>query len=475
MEINKRAVRGSVVNPEGSIVFERLPEIQLYLEASNLKIKEGTFYQSAPERLKSIIDLSRKMDEAYMLGLSKFLANNGLKLSPVVMLSILSDRKFSFKDHSLSYIFNTPQRIAEAVGMESLGFLHLNNSFKKNILKRALENMNEFTLRKNRMERKKIKLKDLIKLLRPKPKDKTISELYKAIIESSKTAKLKDKDTLVSAKSSKAMSADDKKKYFTENIEKIPLNQLVRNLAFLEMNFDFSEGNKLKEKIIKRLNSVDSLRFLNLFDLIEACIHVPQMEKALFEVLKKHVYKFKKEFDYIGDTTILFDFSGSMNGDGFERGFKYLILFSILNDNINLRAFSNGLFDEKFKHVLTQLKVGLISDAHEQLNKFFNSHSSGTALLDSVKELMDEDENITSMIVISDEVSWLEGSDLRDEISEVSDLMKGTKLILINPVVYKGTVFKDNVLGISALTSSVMFDVMAFENPNKFIDFIRKY
>jgi len=475
MEINKRAERSSVTNPEGSIVFERLPEIQMYLEASNLNIKENTFYQSAPERLKSILELSRKMDEQYMLGLSKFLADNGLKLSPVVMLSILSDKKFSFKDHSLSYIFNTPQRVAEAVGMESLGFLHLNNSFKKNILKRALENMSEFTLRKNRMERRRIKLKDLIKLLRPKPKDKAISELYKAIIESSKEAKLEDKDTFVSAKSSKEMKPEEKKKYFTENIEKIPLNQLVRNLSFLEMNFGFKEGNALKQKVIDRLNSVDSLRFLNLFDLIEACIHVPQMEKALFEVLKKHVGKFKEEFGYEGDSTILFDFSGSMNGDGFERGFKYLILFSLLNDGITLRAFSDGLFPEQFKHVITQLKAGIISDAHEQLLRFFNSHSSGTALLDSVKELIDEDKEIKHMVVISDEVSWMEGEDLRNEITEVADATKGIKLILINPVVYKGTVFKENILAVSSLTSSIMFDVMAFDNPNKFIEYIRKY
>jgi hypothetical protein len=461
-----------VLNPEGSLVFGRLPEVQLYLEASNLKIKFDSFYNTADEKLEHFIILANEVatkNPDYVLGLAKFLADNGLKLSPVVLLSVLSNKNFSFRNENLKFVFNTPQRIAEAVALSKK--LKLNNSFKKHVLKISLENMNSFTLRKNKMLNRKVKLKDLIKLLRPKPQTDELKSLYKAIIENSKDSKMKETETFVRVKSSKELSKKDKAQYFVDNIEKMPINELIRNLKFIDENFYFEGSVDLQRRVIARLNSINDLRFLNIFDLIEAAIAVPQLEKAIFEIIRNFTNNVKEKFNYNEDVTVLFDASGSMQGDALHNGFKYLVLFSNIFNNVDLRFFGNRLWPEDTSAgIIPLVKSGHLKDAFKRF-----STPDGTSLLLSTRQLLEEKPKLKTLIVISDEVSWGEGSDLTKDINEISSLLKEKNLIIVNPKVYCGTVFKNNVLAFASLTSTIIYNIMLQTNQNAFIKEIKQY
>lgn len=484
MEINKRSRKGikeTELNPEGSKVFSRDNEIQLYLEASNLRLKEDSFYTKANTKLNSVITLAGKTDEAFVCGLAKYMANNGIKLSPVVLSSVLADKKFSFRGKGFEFIFNTPQRIAEAIALHNNDYVKLNNSFKKNCLKPALEHMKDFTLKKNKMARRSVKLKDLIKLLRPKPANDHMAKLYKAIIEDGKMSKLDSKDNFIAMKSDKDLTDKEKKDFITKNLDTIPLNQLIRNLKFIEDNFTFNKGNDLKERIIKRMNSIDNYRFLNIFDLIEASIHVKGFQKALFEVITKYCEDFKKSFDFSGEkATVLFDVSGSMGTDyagkdghgGIDVGFKYLVLLSLIY-NCELTVFSDELHMPK-NDVVKKISNGSICEAKEEMLALMKKYGGGTALIESANELLDTKE-VKTLIVISDEVSWEEGDDLTGYISGLTKRLKNTKLILINPVVYKGTVFGANYLACASLTANILNDILLIEKPKAFKEFIREY
>jgi hypothetical protein len=479
MELNKSKTKKKiekVINPEGSVVLARKPEIQEYLECSNLKIKSDSFYTTAEEKLKSILELSKTLDEKYVLGLAKFLADKGIKLSPVVLLSTLANKGYSFRGEDLNYIFNTPQRIAEPIALANLKLVSLNNSFYKNVLKPALENMNEHTLRKNKMRNRKIKLADLIKLLHAKPKDKKMAGLYKAIIENTKEASLKETENIVTVKSSTKLDEKEKKEIIERDLETLPINQLIRNLKFIADKYDFSKNIDIQKRIVKKLNSVKDYRFLNIFDVITAMIFVPQMEKALFEVVTKFIEQTKKEFDYPADATLLFDVSGSMEGEGKEIGFKYMVLFALLCPKLKLRTFSNELHDthKDLDKVISKLQDGSVQDAKSLFDKWFKLHSSGTALIQSTTDLLAEME-IKNLICISDEVSWKEGSDLTEDIDKLADLFDDTKLLLINPVVYNGTVFKNNVVAISSLSPSILIDMAILMDEQGFINHIRNY
>jgi hypothetical protein len=489
MELNPKGKRKTTVNPEGSIVLERKKEIQLYLEGCNLRIKGSSFYKEAEDKLKDFLALGKEVDMDYEIGLAKFLADKGLKLSPVILLSILSSRGYSFRDKKTEYIFNTPARIAEAIAMQNAGLLKLNNSFKKNVLKLSLEGMNEMTLRKNKMKRRKVKLADLIKLLRPHPKDAKMAELYKSIIQNSKEASLRPEENIVSIKSSTTLKEEEKKELIDLNLEKMPINQIIRNLKFLADKYDFNKNVDLQKRVIAKLNSVNDYRMLNIFDVIMAAMFVPQFEKALFEVVKKFVERTKQEFDFeLFDTTVLFDVSGSMSSGGFSGirsdnkdgkglGFMYLILFALLMKNVKLRTFSNDLNEDEKNLTLVVKKIqeGCFGEAYRLFNVHFEKNSGGTALLDSSIKLCKENPELKNLILISDEVSWKEGSNLTGSIAELSKELSNKNLFLINPVVYSGTVFDKNVVAISSLNPSVLIDMSIFLDEKGFIEHIRNY
>jgi hypothetical protein len=470
MEINStRNKRKSIVNPEGSIVYTRDPKIQLYLEASNLKIKDSEFYQSAEEKLRGFIaQANAEKDNEYIAGLAKFMADNGLKLSPVVLSVVLSNRHYSFREKGFEKIFNTPQRIAEAI---VLGKTHkLNNSFKINVLRKALEEMKPYTLRKNRMENRKVKLKDLIKLLRPKPKDEETSKLYKAIIESAKLSKLKPEDTLVSMKSDASKTDEQKLEYYSGNINKIPINQLIRNLEFIIKKGDYKQQTELMNAVIDRLNSVNDFRFFNIFDLITASLEVPELQKPLHEVTKRFIAKVKaaNKMDF-GKCTVLFDVSGSMIGKGIDDGFKYLVLFTLLYQDTKIWKFNDELISFKDSNVVKNILAGNLKDAKAEF-----SVCGSTALVESMMTLANKEE-LKTLVVISDEVSWKEGSDLRKYIELAANKLKGIKIVVINPAVYQGTVFSGNIIGIASLTSSIMLNLFLLEDQKRFVEYIVNY
>jgi hypothetical protein len=490
MELNKRGQRKTVENPEGSIVLARKPEINLYLQGANLRLKNNSFYKEAEDKLKDFLKLGKEVDMDYEIGLAKFLADKGLKLSPVLLLSVLSSRGYSFRDKHTEYIFNTPARISEAIALQNVGLVKLNNSFKKNVLKLSLENMNEVTLRKNKMKRRKVKLADLIKLLRPHPKDAKMAALYKAIIQNTKEASLRPEENIVSIKTSTVLKEEEKKELIDTNLEKMPINQIIRNLKFLADKYDFNKNVELQKRVIEKLNSVKDYRMLNIFDVIMAAMFVPQFEKALFEVVKKFVERTKTEFNYQDDATLLFDVSGSMSSSGFfglnrgndnkdgkGLGFMYLILFALLMKNIKLRTFSNDLNkDEKeLANIVKKIQQGSFCDAYKDFNKHFEKYSGGTALVNSAKELCDEDNEIKNLIIISDEVSWKEGSNLTGGIAELSQKLSNKNLFLINPVVYAGTLFDKNIVAISSLNPSVLIDMAIFLDEKGFIEYIKNY
>jgi uncharacterized protein with von Willebrand factor type A (vWA) domain len=474
MEINTRSKKKveTVINPEGSVVLKRDDRIQLYLEASNLDIKKDKFYQPSEDKLNSIIVKAKAANIEYVRGLAAFLTDTGLKLSPVVLYSTLADRGYSFAKCSLVKTFNTPQRIAEAIGLANSKKIHLNNSFKRK-LREALETFSPFTLRKNKMCRRKIKTKDLIKLLRPKPATDEMSKLYKAIIEDTKECKMQETDTFTRVKSSTTLKNDLKEKYFVDNIEKMPLNELIRNLRFTVDKFGFKVTNEVCEKVIKRLNSLgkEDMRFLNIFHLIDVAIHVPQLEKAMLEIVNNYVSKIKVEtaMDF-GPATILFDVSGSMQGEGINKGLKYAGILSRVYSPCKIRLFANNLYseDKRLNKALTVWDMASVS------NRLDNTPSGGTALIDSTEALLEEDASIKTLVIISDECSWREGSDIVDRIHSLKTKLCNIKVVLINPVVYEGTVIETNTVALSSLSSKILFDLAILKDKDKFIKYIER-
>jgi uncharacterized protein with von Willebrand factor type A (vWA) domain len=156
----------------------------------------------------------------------------------------------------------------------------------------------------------------------------------------------------------------------------------------------------------------------NIFDLVTACLYTKEFQKLIFDTIKRYIKNLTEKSTIDFDTaTVLFDISGSMSGEGIELGFKYLTLFGALFDKIDTYLFSDRLYDD-YMFIGKELHKGNISKAKELLNKGYSEHSGGTALIDSLTELLTLNPART-IIVISDEVSWKEGSDLTAVIKKL--------------------------------------------------------
>jgi hypothetical protein len=74
---------------------------------------------------------------------------------------------------------------------------------------------------------------------------------------------------------------------------------------------------------------------------------------------------------------------------------------------------------KELETIVKKIQQGSLGDAYESFNKHFAKYSGGTALVQSSLDLCNE-ESLRNLIIVSDEVSWKEGSNLTGSISELS-------------------------------------------------------
>jgi hypothetical protein len=292
--------------------------------------------------------------------------------------------------------------------------------------------MRENTLVNMQLKSRKIKTKDIIKMLRPKPKNEKVAKAYKDIIENNAKS-----DTLLTKRSQNEKEAI---RHFDQNIEKMPVNMLIRNLRMYKKT---DNPTQTRERILKTLEKIDvSEKVVNPFDFVTIAVEVPSLEVEMTSLIRR--FMSNTNFTIEGKTAVLFDVSGSMDGQGEVDGFKNLVLLAHIFDPKDLYFFA-GELHKVDREILKLIKNGDISRAKSCMVDPYN----GTALLDSLKEVAEMDYD--NIIVISDEVTW----DDDEEINYYRDATKGKRIIAINPVKYKGTVFRNKFLALASLEAKI--------------------
>lgn len=201
--------------------------------------------------------------------------NKGRKAVPMLVLGYLIYLYQKEKNEYLKGILkriinirniNTPTRMVEMIiSWQYLHKINLNYipsikklpKFIKKNLKKILENYDFITLKKNKLSKRSIKLKDLIKILHPKPKDYKISILYSSIILNTKFSKLNEKEYVPMLL---------KNEFLIQSIKNIPIQALLKNLH--KINFENNTvANNIKEKLRDVSKNMENLqRFINILD-----------------------------------------------------------------------------------------------------------------------------------------------------------------------------------------------------------------
>jgi len=517
-------------NPEGAIVWKEDKYRDLIVAGSNLSPKQDRFYFKSDEQFKRFVDALDKMfaiDPEFLPPLAKFLAKQfGRKTSPAVITGFIAskqklnnetvtDRKVYQEmvkriDKSL---FRTPKQMAEALYtfqlLTELPIKKVPKSYKK-AMKSVLESYDRMTLIKNRLRRREIKLADLIKVLHPKPKNQTIADTYKAIIENRVRLDEQEKQVMATTiMSDSSLTKEEKQKRLEDSIDKMPINMLIRNLAqFSESSLD----TKLKirarlESVLESLKSGDESTFqiFNPFivmDIIKSdkFQYLGVIKDILDEMLRvyfRHVKEFVG-FDKFDDAIVVGDVSGSMESSWFDV-VKAIVTTYELAGKVRVELFADDLWSSgsEWEQQTNKLVNDIANDptmkpltkAHKlytELRKRWNWWA-GTALVNSVKKLLikltNEGKKDVLLFIVSDEVTWAEDkssfcwrtTDLRGIFDTYKNLnLKG---LLYNPVYVsnQGVAIPDSrVLKFGSLNPGVMKLIPLVTNTKEFVRYIKE-
>jgi hypothetical protein len=501
MELNPRVTRSGgnlVVNPEGGIVFKEADDKSLFLTASGFKLR-NSFYSTAKDTLKvleGLIDVNR--DFAYKMAVAKFLANMlGIRLSPVVMLTRdamkLKPVNLEFWTDDVSpaearellkivtkSVMDRPDKIANSLGYAQYHWSEFRSlpPFYKKALRNSLEKFDSYTLRKFKMKRRTVKLADMIKALRPRPRNAEMAELYRAIIENRPEASIEKGTVITEVLSDASKSKKEKKVWIGENLAKIPFNALIRNLRNVEPTAQ--NVKTLGERVNKALrieNGLPVVKVANPFDLLNAGLNCGHAE--FLKVIDEALDNYLSQVDLVGkgmNISVLVDVSGSMRSSWLARGrggidvaadYVAMLYPTFRNAEVRQYAFNTRVYD-KSQRVALYKTLGPVALRELFLKDF--PVSGGTALADSVRKIAKQD-GPDLLIVLSDEVSWAD-----DGASRIFDV--GVPVIAINPYPQgRFTVFAPNmpVIKVSSIDAKIFYYIPMMSNFGKFKSWLKNW
>ena len=452
-----RAKKNTIVNDAGYKTYA-LPDCQaLFGEGLSFSPK-NSFYRSNEERLRSmevLIQNNIKKDPTFTAACAHYMgATMGRRLVPTMIVShlALDGNNDALVTKVVNDVFTRPDFYANCLAyIKDLTRSKSIGAIPKGlyqILRNKFETLEPHTLIAQKMLRRRIKLKDLIKVLRPK----TYPMLYKSIIEDGPESKLKvvvkengkivaSKMTTLKAEAGKEDSTITKEQVQTtisENIGKWPINELIRNLSSLQGK----DAGKLLTRFNNYFSDPRAARFVNPFDLIPFGSH--NISSEIVEVLDYVIGRF---FNYTMECKrplIMMDTSGSMCGDPYKLAAKYMVLLrNVLKDNdFEFWGFNNN------EHDMTGFVRNYIDSAPlyfgNKLLTEFQRHSGSTALFHSLENVLKKREPFDGLIIITDEQTW----DEENEIKTYRDILPkyglNGRAMVINVAQTKNTVFKPN-------------------------------
>jgi len=416
----------------------------------------------------------------------------GIRLASVIMTMRLAENiKQDQLQKIVKDVFTRPDFIANAFGYWKFRNGEI-KSFPRGmfvLLKKQLESFSDITLKKRKMLHREFKLKDLIKILKPQPVNSERSKLYRAFIEDSKasklitvvnekTGKIEKSDHITAAISSDKVSHEAKQEYVEKNIKDIPINALIKNLSFIGPD----SVNEVKARLESIFKSGQGMRFINPFDLIllESLHHrgyntEVRVNQPILDMLDQILMKYVSFELSAQKPVILYDRSGSMEGGGHRIGSKFLALMNnLFSKDYKFYTFSSGSrsglpanivdITESFKNMVSRGP----NEVARQIQSSINC-DGGTELLRAMKWTIENNLEMDLFIIITDEVTWSESSNIEAYRRIIPDKLAG-KVLLINVDPSQKSIFKPSakIIRLSGLDGKILQMVKAIADFDQF-------
>ena len=439
-----------VQNKEGALVWKDNPYRAAILAGMQLNLRpRRSFYYTDEERFLDFLTTLEELyvtDPEFLEALVPYLRlEHGRKLAPMVVLGFLLAKSGNYRylpQFISAKIIDTPKRMAEVVAVYRLisGKASFASIPYKERFKKVLESYSAYTLKKNRMRRRKIKLADLIKVFRPKPVDEEMSKLYKAIIENDPYASLKEDEHITATLSSNRLSQEKKQQIIEQSIESMPFNALVRNLRQFK---DSSLDTKLRirarfQSVLEGLKKGD-WRVVDPFALFELYLssywdEFGVLQDIVAELIDSYVEYWSNCLELKQKkAAYLLDMSGSMRFDyatreltGIQIALQAMAVLSQIYGFEGFAAFNNNLITEdevielvrnrwssfgntkvvkKVNDVFTQ-PGGAFTKFRQFRGLLLQEPDGATALVDAFEKFVKLYPDADVYIVLTDEVTW---------------------------------------------------------------------
>lgn len=399
----------TTTNYEGGIAYKLDEHTELYQRVATCLVGEPKFYDSNDtlDAIVSLIEKLSKTDPEYVLKLAVYAKDHlFLRSVPILLLgeSVLNEgtRKYVRK--------YTPQIIPRADGMlEILAYLQsklgdFGNRKEKGMLPASIKKgiadtigkFDEYQLQKHDSRNGKIKMKDVLNLVHPKPKDKEQSDLWKRVLED-KLKVANTWETYISANGST-------KESWETIIPKMGYMALLRNIRnFLDKDVDISPVIQvLGDPVYFRKSRQFPFRFYSAYKSIED--HDNPQTKYVMGTLEKAMDISVSNLPVLSGTTAVFiDVSGSMDDNISAKSTVKRVdiscLLGAIVDRISLNSIT-AVFSDRVENVNLSSRNGILNNTNILLE---HNHQGGTTTSKCFDLL---NQKVDRIIILTDEQNY---------------------------------------------------------------------
>lgn len=302
MKTNTATKRTPVTTHEGGKALRVNAEKELRRSVMACLLWENSFYESGVDISQRIIDLIPKVDPAKVAQMA-IEAREQMKLRhvPLFLVNGMSYHKthLPYVEETLVKVIQRADELTEFLAIYWKDGKHPLAASIKRGLARAFANFDEYALAKYDRDGA-IKLRDILRLVHPIPKDEVQASLWKRVV----SGELQTPDTW-EVELSRNDGVEKKDKWTRLLVEnKLGALALLRNLRNME------QAGVDRSLIQRAIREMSVYRVLP-FRFIAAARHVPHLEN----VLEEKFIECSSENKLSGKTVILVDVSGSMDAE----------------------------------------------------------------------------------------------------------------------------------------------------------------
>lgn len=428
VKFNSRVRSANITNYEGEKAYKPGDHyMDLYLRTATQLVMTEKFYGDKNDQYNEWVTMVREMatrDPEYLLRLAAYTRNEmKLRTAPIVMLveaALAGKKDNQYPNRELvkgyaPYIIQRGDELAEIVAYYisitgPIGTDTKDTNGLPNVLKTIIRNelksdkFSDYQLIKNDKNDAAVKLRDVLRITHPAPKDNQTKEFYRKVVKKESFA-----DIAQETWEGIIAQGGSNKETWSKAIKVMPIFATVRNIRNF---FDHDVPFELIEKhVIQKLRNRDIImksrmlpfRFYQAYNEVKGRNH--EMDAALEEAVKLATINNVPKFD--GITAVFVDVSGSMTSRLSDKSKMSYMEIGALFGSIMIKRCgpSNALlcgYDDEVYPIRTNESDSMFYT----MNKILSHDGGGTDAWKCMSMLLNDGIKVDRILFFSDEQSY---------------------------------------------------------------------